>query len=57
MKDSELRQLVFLARSGIRLSDFEEFDPITLSACAIIAAEFESGGRWSFEERRMIMPS
>ena len=49
--------MVFLARNGIRSAEFDEFDPLTLSACAIIAAEFESGGRWDFKEGRMILPT
>jgi hypothetical protein len=54
VRDPELRQAVYLARHGIRIADFEEFDPVTLSACAIICAEIESGERWDFTECKLV---
>jgi hypothetical protein len=57
VRDPELRQVVYLAKHGILVADFADFDPLTLSACAIIVAELESGGRWDFKAGQMILPS
>ncbi len=57
MTDPELRQLVYLAQHGIRLLEFDEFDRLTINACAIICAEFASGGRWDFKAGTLILPN